>query len=81
MKKINIMNKKLYLILGVLVVLFSSCSRCVECENDSYRNGTAEGGPYLEICADNFEDNTEYRDYIEYLEDELGYICKNDLLN
>lgn len=76
------MKKIFYLFLGVLVVSFSSCSRCVECENDGIlNNGTAEGGPYLEICADNFEDNTEYRDYIEYLEDELGYICKNDLLN
>ena len=76
------MKKKFYLYLGVLVVLFSSCSRCVECENDDdWNNGTAEGGPYLEICADNFENNTEYRNYIEHLEDSLGYDCKNDLLN
>ena len=65
-----------------LVLMFSSCSKCVECDsNDNYNNGTAEGGPYLEVCSDNFDSNSEYKDYVEFLEDSLGYDCRSDLLN
>ena len=74
------MKKIFYLFLGVLVVSFSSCSRCVECEGDYMNDGTAEGGPYYEVCRDNFESNSEYREYVELL-DSLGYDCKSDLLN
>ena len=69
------------LFFGVLILMFSSCSKCVECEGDEgWSDGTKEGGPYLEICKDNFENKSEYEDYVDMLEDN-GYDCKSDFWN
>ena len=75
MKKI-----KKSLFFGVLILMFSSCSKCVECGGESYSNGTEEGGPYIEICKDNFENKNEYENYIDRIEDN-GYDCKSDFWN
>ena len=81
------MKRIFYLFIGVLVVLVSSCSRCVECEGDGFMNdstavgdpylndSTAVGDPYLEVCRDNFINTSQYRQYVDSLES-LGYDCK-----
>ncbi len=60
----------------ILVISFSSCEKCLECENDEYgRDGV--DNPYYEVCSDNFEDRDAFDDYIDDLEDE-GWECQRD---
>ena len=69
-----------------------SCGKCVECtiensygDNEQYTiyNSTTEtfGDYIVEICSDNFESKKDFNDYIDELEDELDWTCKNDFLN
>jgi hypothetical protein len=58
----------------ILVISFSSCEKCLECENETW---DGDDNPYLEVCSDNFEDRDAFDDYIDDLEDE-GFECQRD---
>jgi hypothetical protein len=58
----------------ILVISFSSCEKCLECENETW---DGDDYPYLEVCSDNFEDRDAFDDYIDDLEDE-GFECQRD---
>lgn len=77
-----------------LALLFSSCNKCVECtqENsdgsveqytiyDDNGNTQTYGDRIVEICSDNFESKKDFKEYIDDIEDEYDYECKNDFLN
>ena len=59
----------------ILVISFSSCEKCLECENETW---DGDDYPYLEVCSDNFEDRDAFDDYIDDLEDSLGFECQRD---
>jgi hypothetical protein len=61
----------------ILVISFSSCEKCLECENDEY-GYDGNDRPYYEVCSDNFEDRDAFDDYIDDLEDSLGFECQRD---
>ena len=84
---------KLCIILPLLAIM--SCGKCVECtqenydgDNDQYtvydsNTGNSEtfGDRITEICSDNFESKKDFNDYIDEIEKEYDYTCKNDFLN
>ena len=61
----------------ILVISFSSCEKCLECENDEWGIDGVDY-PYLEVCSDNFEDRDAFDDYIDYLEEEGDFECQRD---
>ena len=71
-------NLKILLFSVILVFTFSSCQKCVECEDSGWANG--ENNPYIEVCRDNFDDRNAYEDYIEEMEDN-GFDCRSDFWN
>ena len=89
--------KNLLLILITIPLIFSSCKKCKECDNDTTYNysyteyydqfGNYIGNldsikaPHMEVCRDDFDSKDEYEDYIEFLEDEYEYDCKSDFWN
>ena len=90
MKKI-----KNLLFFGLLTLVFSSCSKCVECtqediSGDNYQYEIYDntdnsyetfGDQIQEICSDNFESKKDFNDYIDELEREYNYDCKSDFWN
>jgi len=85
--------KKTILLLFLTAFIFSACNRCVECTHDDYEytvyddNGNyyqsyeTFGDMIMEICSDNFESKKDFNDYIEAIEKEEDWECKNDFWN
>jgi len=80
--------KKIFTILFVSGLFFSSCQKCVECTHDDAKMGMVdENGIYQtygdliqEVCRDNFESKDDFNDYIDDIED-LDWDCKSDFWN
>ena len=88
---------KIIFFLLALIFTFSSCQKCMECENDYYISTYTQIGydqwgfpvydydsikaPNSEICRDDFDSKDEFQDYIDYIEEENGSDCKSDFWN
>jgi hypothetical protein len=66
------MKKLLTISLSVLLINFaSSCSKCTNCNEcaDKTLSNT-------EVCEENFNNATEFNDFVKFLEIEQGCKCK-----
>ena len=76
--------KKLLLILLCLPLLFTSCKKCQECiPSKTHQEYNAQNIPIPreEVCRDNFNSKSDYNNYINHMEEDLGYTCRSDFWN
>ena len=72
--------KKLFTILFVCGLIFSSCQKCVECTNEKlFNNQEGEIEFEIEICEDDFDSKEEMENYVEMVEEEDGVRCYRNL--
>ena len=62
--------KKLLLILLCLPLLFSSCSKCVDCNCDP------SAPQYSEICQNDFYSKEDFNTAVAMIEEDFGCECK-----